>query len=84
TPLGEDACFLSGGQRGRLLTAIAIAGKEPVILLDEPTCGLDQETAAALMAALFARVQETGQTLLTITHERTLVTKFQQTIELRK
>lgn len=67
-----------------MLTAIAIAGKEPVILLDEPTCGLDQETAAALMAALFTRVQETGQTLLTITHERTLVTKFQQTIELRK
>lgn len=84
TPLGEDACFLSGGQRGRLLTAITIAGREPVILLDEPTCGLDQKTAAALMAALFARVQETGQTLLTITHERTLVTKFQQTIELRK
>lgn len=84
TPLGEDACFLSGGQRNRLLSAIAIAGKEPVILLDEPTCGLDQKTAAALMAALFARVQETGQTLLTITHERTLVTKFQQTIELRK
>lgn len=84
TPLGEDACFLSGGQRGRLLTAITIAGREPVILLDEPTCGLDQKTAAALMAALFAKVQETGQTLLTITHERTLVTKFQQTIELRK
>lgn len=84
TPLGEDACFLSGGQRGRLLTAIAIAGKEPVILLDEPTCGLDQETAAALMAALFTRVQETGQTLLTITHERTLLHHFQQTIELRK
>lgn len=84
TPLGEDACFLSGGQRNRLLSAIAIAGREPVILLDEPTCGLDQETAAALMAALFTRVQETGQTLLTITHERTLVTKFQQTIELRK
>lgn len=84
TPLGEDACFLSGGQRGRLLTAIAIAGKEPVILLDEPTCGLDQKTAATLMAALFARVQETGQTLLTITHERTLLHHFQQTIELRK
>ena len=84
TPLGEDACFLSGGQRNRLLTAIAIAGKEPVILLDEPTCGLDQKTAAALMAALFARVQETGQTLLTITHERTLLHHFQQTIELRK
>ena len=38
----------------------------------------------ALMAALFARVQETGQTLLTITHERILLPLFQQTIELRK
>lgn len=84
TPLGEDACFLSGGQRNRLLSAIAIAGREPVILLDEPTCGLDQKTAATLMAALFARVQETGQTLLIITHERTLLHHFQQTIELRK
>lgn len=84
TPLGEDACFLSGGQRNRLLSAIAIAGREPIVLLDEPTCGLDQKTAAALMAALFARVQETGQTLLTITHERTLLHHFQQTIELRK
>ena len=43
TPLGEDACFLSGGQRNRLLSAIAIAGREPIVLLDEPTCGLDQK-----------------------------------------
>ena len=68
----------------KVLLAQALFGHPDIILLDEPTCGLDQETAAALMAALFTRVQETGQTLLTITHERTLVTKFQQTIELRK
>ena len=41
TPLGENASGLSGGQRNRLLTALAIAGPEPLILLDEPTCGLD-------------------------------------------
>ena len=84
TPLGEDACNLSGGQRNRLLTALAIAGKEPLVLLDEPTCGLDAKTAAALIDALFQRVQQTGQTLLVITHERTLVPQFQQIIELRK
>lgn len=84
TPLGEDACNLSGGQRNRLLTALAIAGKEPLVLLDEPTCGLDAKTAATLIDALFQRVQQTGQTLLVITHERTLVPQFQQVIELRK
>lgn len=83
TPLGEDASALSGGQRNRLLTALAIAGKEPLVLLDEPTCGLDQETAAALMTSLFARVQETGQTLLVITHERNFLKDFAQIIELR-
>lgn len=43
TCLGSDACFLSGGQRNRLLTAIAIARPTPLILLDEPTCGLDKK-----------------------------------------
>lgn len=84
TPLGEDACGLSGGQRNRLLTAIAIAGEEPIILLDEPTCGLDQETARTLLTNLFARVQKTGQTLLVITHEREILKDFQQIIELKK
>lgn len=84
TPLGEDACGLSGGQRNRLLTAIAIAGKEPVILLDEPTCGLDHETARALLTNLFAKVKKTGQTLLVITHEREILKDFPQVIELKK
>lgn len=84
TPIGEDASNLSGGQRNRLLTALAIAGKEPLILLDEPTCGLDAATAKALMESLFDRVRQTGQTLLVITHEQDFLSRFEQTIELRK
>ena len=84
TPLGEDACFLSGGQRNRLLSAIAIAGREPIVLLDEPTCGLDAKTAAALIDALFQRVHKTGQTLLVITHENDILKNFSQVLELRK
>lgn len=84
TPLGENASGLSGGQRNRLLTALAIAGSEPLILLDEPTCGLDPEMIDALMSHLFARVRQTGQTLLVITHERNLLREFSQVIELRQ
>jgi len=69
TPIGPDAAYLSGGQRSRLLTALAIVRPAPLVLLDEPTCGLDEKTAAALFHALFARAQKTGQTLLIITHD---------------
>lgn len=69
TPIGPNAAYLSGGQRSRLLTALAIVRPAPLVLLDEPTCGLDEKTAAALFHALFARAQKTGQTLLIITHD---------------
>jgi ABC-type transport system involved in cytochrome bd biosynthesis fused ATPase/permease subunit len=82
TCLGGDACFLSGGQRNRLLTAIAIARPTPLILLDEPTCGLDKKTAADLMQALLRRVQEKGQTLLVITHDEDITKEFAQVIRL--
>ena len=84
TPLGEDACNLSGGQRSRLLTALAIAGNEPLVLLDEPTCGLDTVTSGTLINALFQRVHKTGQTLLVITHENDILKNFSQVLELRK
>lgn len=82
TPIGEDASFLSGGQRTRLLTALTIAGDERLILLDEPTLGLDVKTAARLSSALFAYAEENRKTLLVITHDMVLRDKFKQTIQL--
>ncbi|MFV0636164.1 thiol reductant ABC exporter subunit CydC [Mitsuokella sp. WILCCON 0060] len=82
TKLGPNACFLSGGQRSRLLTALAISNRAPIILLDEPTCGLDKKTASDLMHALFRRVQKTGQTLLVITHDIEVTEKFAQVIRI--
>ena len=82
TTLGPDACFLSGGQRNRLLTAIAISQPAPLILLDEPTCGLDKKTASTLMHALLRRVQKTGQTLLVITHDMEVTKEFVQVIRI--
>lgn len=80
TPIGTDGAFLSGGQRTRLLTALTIASSAPLLLLDEPTAGLDQQTAKALIASLLTHVQKTKQTLLIITHDQSLQAKMQQQI----
>ncbi len=82
TPLGADASHLSGGQRNRLLTALALAGNEPILLLDEPTAGLDPVTARRLMDALFAHANATGKTLLVITHAQELLPRFAQVLSL--
>lgn len=81
-PLGADAARLSGGERLRLLTALALASPAPLLLLDEPTAGLDKKTASALLAALFNRADERGQTLLIITHDLPRSDRFAQIIKL--
>ena len=80
--LEADAGKLSGGERLRLLTALALASPAPLLLLDEPTASLDKKTASALLAALFDRASERGQTLLIITHDLPQLDRFAQVIKL--
>lgn len=82
SPLGPNASHLSGGQRSRLLTALTLASDAPLLLLDEPTAGLDSATAAHLLATLFTRLARTHQTLLLITHDSRPLTYCQQAIHL--
>ncbi len=80
TALGEDACRLSGGQRQRLLIAFAIAAPAPILLLDEPTAGLDKKTAHELLRSLFESLED--RTLILITHDLPIVSRMDQMIEL--
>lgn len=82
TPLGFDGSCLSGGERNRLLTALALSSASPLLILDEPTAGLDKKTASRLLTALFQKVQEQGRTLLIITHDSTILDRFAQVIEI--
>lgn len=82
--LGRNACRLSGGERQRLLTALAAArairtGAE-LLLLDEPTCGLDRQTAAAMLEGLLAAFAD--RTLLVITHDAYVAEMFNKKIVL--
>jgi ATP-binding cassette subfamily C protein CydC len=66
TWLGEAGLRLSGGQARRVAIARALLKDAPVLLLDEPTEGLDPATERELMQALY-RLME-GRTVLLITH----------------
>lgn len=83
TPPGENGSHLSGGQRNRLLTALALASQAPILLLDEPTAGLDQKTAAIMMNRILLYLDRQKQTLLLITHDPLALSRVQQVIRLR-
>ncbi|CAM3305594.1 metal ABC transporter ATP-binding protein [Nocardioides dubius] len=59
---------LSGGQHQRVLIARALAGEPELILLDEPTAGVDLPNQEALAQAL-AVLKERGATVVLVTHE---------------
>lgn len=66
TWVGENGASLSAGQARRLALARALLRDAPLLLLDEPTEGLDQDTADALMRDLAAA--SAGRSVLIISH----------------
>lgn len=64
---GRRVADLSGGQRHRVSLACALLGDPELLVLDEPTVGLDPLLRRDLWA-LFARLREEGRTLLVSTH----------------
>jgi len=75
---------LSGGQRQRVMLARALAQEATVLLLDEPTSGVDTLSQQAVLA-LLARLAAEGTTILVATHDLTLVSeRFDQVICLNR
>jgi putative ABC transport system ATP-binding protein len=66
---------LSGGEQQRVALARALAPDPALLLADEPTGNLDQQTGAAVMDLLFGRCAETGAALLLITHDPELAAR---------
>jgi putative ABC transport system ATP-binding protein len=59
---------LSGGEQQRVAIARAIVNKPAILLADEPTGNLDTENSLAVLETLKHLNQQTGQTILMITH----------------
>lgn len=65
---GVDVGTLSGGQQRRVLIARALAAQPDVLILDEPTAGVDLASQEVLSQVL-ARLADRGVTMLIVTHE---------------
>lgn len=74
---------LSGGEQQRVGIARALAARPALIFADEPTGNLDAATGASIVEMLFARLQETGATLVLITHDADLAARCDRIIEMR-
>jgi ABC-type multidrug transport system fused ATPase/permease subunit len=66
TPIGQDGTRLSGGQRQRIAIARAMVRDAPILILDEPTTGLDAASSERIMAPL-RRLMD-GRTTIVISH----------------
>src|ERR1041384_782695 len=71
TEVGERGVTLSGGQRQRIAIARAIIRNSPILILDEPTTGLDAASEDLVIDAL-DRLME-GRTVLIISHHLALI-----------
>jgi ABC-type multidrug transport system fused ATPase/permease subunit len=69
--LGEQASNLSGGQRQRIAIARAFIRETPLLILDEPTTGLDVESTELVLGALRSLITE--KTTLIISHDLSLI-----------
>jgi ATP-binding cassette, subfamily B, bacterial len=67
TPVGQRGRLLSGGQRQRICLARAFLRDAPVLVLDEPTTGLDEASAQRLLGVI--RRFAASHTVILITHD---------------
>jgi len=74
---------LSGGQQQRVAIARTLAPKPRLVLADEPTGNLDEETASNVLDILQALVSETGAGLLMVTHSTALAGRMGRRLHLR-
>jgi ABC-type transport system involved in cytochrome bd biosynthesis fused ATPase/permease subunit len=71
---------LSGGEKARVALARLLFADRPVLLLDEPTANLDQESAAAFWSAVWAWQKQANQTrtVIAVTHNLNDLSNFDE------
>lgn len=73
---------LSGGEKQRVAIARSLIHNPKIILADEPSGNLDEETGIAVMDKLFELIEKNNTTLILVTHSKDVATRCEQTYEL--
>ena len=81
--LGHYPAQLSGGEQQRVALARALAPNPPILVADEPTGNLDDDTGQSIIDLMFATRRERGATLVLVTHDNDLAARCDRTIRLR-
>ena len=74
---------LSGGEQQRISIARAFSNNPKILFADEPTGNLDEETSAIVESLLFKLNQESGTTLVLVTHDLELAAKTERIIRIK-
>lgn len=74
---------LSGGERQRTALCRALMNRPRILLADEPTGSLDEETSATVFGLLLDLAATEGVTLVMATHDRGLAAKCDRLVEMR-
>jgi putative ABC transport system ATP-binding protein len=69
--LSHRPAQLSGGQQQRVAVARALAGRQEIVIADEPTGNVDSRSGAEILSFLRDSVRELGQTVIMVTHDPT-------------
>jgi putative ABC transport system ATP-binding protein len=73
---------LSGGEKQRVAIARALIHNPKIILADEPSGNLDDETGNAVMDILFELIKKNNTTLILVTHSKDVANRCEKTYEL--
>ena len=73
---------LSGGEKQRVAIARALIHKPKIILADEPSGNLDEDTGIAVMDTLFELIKKNNTTLILVTHSKEVARRCEKVYEL--